>query len=143
MRQMADGKVLHVEIVPALKGQRTVTISTGANGTSSSRQVTVGSLQQLMRLLSETNVALLHTVRDCRPTSVAELARLTGRPKASLTQTLRRLERFGLITFRQSHGRRKMPEIACDKVTLDVVIGNGEASVAPAQTIGMSETVAE
>ncbi len=120
---MDEGKVLHVEIVPAVKGERSVTISTGVNGKSTKRQVAVGSLQQLMRLLSESNVALLHTVRDSRPTSVAELARLTGRPKASLTQTLRRLERFGLITFRHSHGRRKMPEIACDKVTLDVVIG--------------------
>lgn len=120
---MNENKILHVEIVPAVKGERTVTISSGSNGSAVKRQVAVGSLQQLMRLLSESNVALLHTVRDSRPTSVAELARMTGRPKASLTQTLRRLERFGLITFRHSHGRRKMPEIACDKVTLDVVIG--------------------
>lgn len=136
MRQMEDGRILHVEIVPAMKGQRTVTISTGVNGKSSKRQVAVGSLQQLMRLLSESNVALLHTVRDSRPTSVAELARLTGRPKASLTQTLRRLERFGLITFRHSHGRRKMPEIACDKVTLDVVIGAGSGSMQPVPSDG-------
>lgn len=129
MRHMEDGKVLHVEIVPAVKGERTVTISTGTNGKTARRQVPVASLQQLMRLLSEANVSLLHTVRDSRPTSVAELARLTGRPKASLTQTLRRLERFGLITFRHSHGRRKMPEIACDKVTLDVVIGRGVPAV--------------
>lgn len=133
---MEDSKILHVEIVPAVKGERIVTISTGVNGRAAKRQVSVGSLQQLMRLLSEANVALLHTVRDSRPTSVAELARLTGRPKASLTQTLRRLERFGLITFRQSLGRRKMPEIACDKVTLDVVIGGRKVQDAAITPVG-------
>ena len=94
------------------------------------RRVPVGSLQQLMRLLSESNVALLNIVRSQKPRSVAELARLTGRPKASLTQTLRRLERFGLISFRPTTGRRKTPEIVCDKVRLDVVI-TGENAGAP------------
>lgn len=125
---MDHGRVLNVDIAPPAEGQRgrTVTISTGLNGNSTVRKVPVGSLQQLMRLLSEPNVALLQIIKLHEPRSVAELARLTGRPKASLTQTLRRLERFGLIAFRQTSGRRKAPEIVCDKVTLNVVIGSLE-----------------
>lgn len=123
---MDQGRVLNVEIVPPEDGQRgqTVTISSGVNGSAMVRKVPVGSLQRLMRLLSEPNMQLLNVVKTKRPTSVSELARLTGRPKASLTQTLRRLERFGLIEFRQSNGRRKAPEIVCDSVMLNVVIAS-------------------
>lgn len=120
---MDNGKVLHVEVgLPIGQREREVTISTGNNGSTSTKTVPVGSLQKLMRLLSEPNVKLLNMIKTMRPKSVAELARLSGRPKASLTQTLRRLERFGLIAFRSSNGRRKAPEVVCDKVTLDVAI---------------------
>lgn len=128
--QVNSGKVLHVEVAALEAGQRdrTVTISTGSNGTASRKTVPVGSLQKLMRLLSEPNVKLMTIIKTGRPKSVAELARLSGRPKASLTQTLRRLERFGIIAFRQSSGRRKAPEVVCDKVTLDVMISEHPAS---------------
>lgn len=128
---MEQGRVLRVEVVPAddRSRERSVMITSGMDA-SVVRRVPVGSLQQLMRLLSESNVALLNIVRTQKPRSVAELARLTGRPKASLTQTLRRLERFGLISFRPTTGRRKTPEIVCDKVRLDVVI-TGENAGAP------------
>lgn len=126
---MNTGKVLHVEVAPLQSGQRerTVTISTGTNGSAATKTVEVGSLQKLMRLLSEPNVKLMTMIKTVRPKSVAELARLSGRPKASLTQTLRRLERFGLIAFRQSSGRRKAPEVVCDQVTLDVMISDAPA----------------
>lgn len=129
--------MLRVEVLPSEAGrrERSVVIS---NGTDANvvKTVSVGSLQQLMRLLSESNVALLDVIRVAHPRSVAELARLTGRPKASLMQTLRRLERFGLVTFRSTTGRRKMPEIVCDTVRLDMVLAGGREGTAPVKGHG-------
>lgn len=133
---MDQSRRVHVEIMPAEsdRQERTVTISSGSNGSTVRRVVPVASLQAFMRLLSEPNVQLLSMIRTRRPRSVAELARLTGRPKASLTQTLRRLEKFGLVMFRQSSGRRKVPEVSCEMVTLDVVISTEPSSAnAPRQ----------
>ena len=80
------------------------------------------SLDKLTRLLSGRNLWLLNLIRKSEPQSVAELARLSGRPKASLTLTLRRLENFGIIKFREISGRRKAPVVICDRLLLEVAL---------------------
>ncbi len=87
----------------------------------------VETAEQLIRLLSRRNMELLELIRTAEPRSVAELARLSGRPKASLMITLRRMQRLGLITFQERESRRKKPVVACDRLRLDVVIGPGKA----------------
>ncbi len=84
------------------------------------KPIPVTSLDKLTRLLSGRNMWLLNLIRKSEPQSVAELARLSGRPKASLTLTLRRLESFGIIKFREISGRRKVPLVVCDKLMLEV-----------------------
>ncbi|MGH1417783.1 MAG: MarR family transcriptional regulator [Hyphomicrobiaceae bacterium] len=84
------------------------------------KAIPVDSLDKLTRLLSGRNLWLLNLIRKNQPQSVAELARLSGRPKASLTLTLRRLESFGIIAFRESGNRRKVPYVICDRLMLEV-----------------------
>lgn len=117
-----DRTVLHVEIGP-LDGanQRSVLVNPRlANGRTARREVSATTLDALSRLLSERNIALLNIIREQRPASVAELARLSGRPKASLTLTLRRLEKFGIIAFKNCDGRRRVPTVVCDRLRLEV-----------------------
>lgn len=127
---MTDRRVLHVEIGP-LNGEneRSVKLKrlgydvVGCRGTA-----TATTLDALSRLLSERNLTLLKMIRTAKPRSVAELARISGRPKASLTLTLRRLEKFGIVAFKDVEGRRKVPTVICDRLMLEVDIEEGQAA---------------
>lgn len=82
----------------------------------------VDSLDAFARLLSKRNVELLRLIKAAKPESVAELARLSGRPKASLMLTLRRFSSYGILEFRENGNRRKVPVVLCDRVRLDIAI---------------------
>lgn len=68
----------------------------------------VESAEALIRLLTPDNRSLLRTIRDAKPQSVAELARLTNRAEPNLLRTLGKLEAFGLLEMR-TVGRRRVP----------------------------------
>jgi predicted transcriptional regulator len=68
----------------------------------------IESAEALLRLLTPDNRSLLRTIRDARPQSVAELARLTNRAGPNLLRTLGKLEAFGLLEM-QTVGRRRVP----------------------------------
>jgi len=123
---MNEESILHLEIGPKLENEtRALTLRrSGAelaeeDDVSDAREA---SLDTLSRLLSERNIALLRLIKTAKPKSVAELARLSGRPKASLTLTLRRFENFGVIAFREIGGRRKVPTVVCNRLMLDLKI---------------------
>ena len=69
------------------------------------------SVQALIWLLTPQNRHLLALIRDRKPGSIAELARMTGRAQPNLTRTLAKLEEAGFITIK-SVGRRKAPVAA-------------------------------
>ncbi len=123
---MTSQRILHVEIGP-LNGSksRSMRLSRRGHGAeegvSGDREMST-TMDALSRLLSERNIALLQMIRDRRPRSVAELARISGRPKASLTLTLRRLEKFGMVAFKDVEGRRKVPTVVCDRLLLELEI---------------------
>ncbi len=121
------GRTLQVEMVLQEDGGWETTTSGGrvngsANGHSSRsfNEDEISALDAFSRLLSKRNVELLKLIRDEEPQSVAELARLSGRPKASLMLTLRRLNQFGIIEFEDADGRRKVPRVACDRLRLEI-----------------------
>ncbi len=68
----------------------------------------IESAEALLRLLTPDNRSLLRTIRDAKPQSVAELARLTNRAEPNLLRTLGKLEAFGLLEM-QTVGRRRVP----------------------------------
>lgn len=125
---MTEPRTLHVEIVPNATGERGKGDTAAKDGTlvaGARRTLPLTALERLSRLLSKRNIELLQLIKSAEPQSLTELAALSGRPKASLTVTLRRLRSFGIIGYRQTDGRRKIPIVACDRLRLDVSL-NGQ-----------------
>jgi predicted transcriptional regulator len=80
----------------------------------------VESAEALIRLLTPDNRSLLRTIRDKKPQSVAELARLTNRAEPNLLRTLGKLEAFGFLEMRTVDRRRgATPVIKMLPVSLD------------------------
>lgn len=58
------------------------------------------------RVLSPENMALVDLIREARPQSVAELAKLSGRAKSNLSRTLHAMAGLGVIELRdEADGR--------------------------------------
>jgi predicted transcriptional regulator len=77
------------------------------------------SIDALIRLLTPGNRQLLAVIRDRKPGSVAELAKLTGRAQPNLTRTLGKLEAAGFIRMK-TVGRRKAPSAAIKKIVVEI-----------------------
>ena len=77
------------------------------------------SVEAVVRLLTPENRALLATIRDRKPQSVAELVQMSGRSQPNLTRTLAKLEAVGFITMK-SLGRRKAPSVAIKKIVVEI-----------------------
>ena len=79
----------------------------------------VESTEALIRLLTPDNRSLLRTIRDAKPQSVAELARLTNRAEPNLLRTLGKLEAFGFLEMR-TVDRRRVPTPNIGMLHLDI-----------------------
>ena len=79
----------------------------------------VESAEVLLRLLTPDNRGLLRTIRDAKPQSVAELARLTHRAEPNLLRTLAKLESFGLVEMHTVNHRR-VPVSRLGKLRLEI-----------------------
>jgi predicted transcriptional regulator len=79
----------------------------------------VESAEALLRLLTPDNRGLLRMIRDAKPQSVAELARLTNRAEPNLLRTLAKLEAFGLVEMR-TVDRRRVPVAMLEKLRLEI-----------------------
>ncbi|HVC60977.1 MAG TPA: transcriptional regulator [Acetobacteraceae bacterium] len=77
-----------------------------ATAPADAAEPTVESAEALLRLLTPDNRNLLRTIRDTKPQSIAELARLTNRAEPNLVRTLGKLEAFGLLEMRTINRRR-------------------------------------
>jgi predicted transcriptional regulator len=79
----------------------------------------VESAEVLLRLLTKENRELLRMIRDQKPESVADLARMSHRAQPNLLRTLNKLEAFGLIEMRTS-GKRRMPVTKVKRLSVRV-----------------------
>lgn len=113
--KMSEHTTLRIEIRPEEPVPGQTEVSKGPPGSVRP--------DQLMRLISQRNVSLLRLIKTSRPQSLAELSRLSGRPKASLTRTMQRLSALGIVVMRKAGGRGKVPAVACDRLQFDLDIG--------------------
>ena len=81
------------------------------------------SMESLAQVLSSKNQLLLELIARAEPTSLAELAELTGRNKANLSRTLRTMRRYRLVEMRKGEGRRLMPRVPYERIELDLPVG--------------------
>ena len=77
------------------------------------------SVEALVRLLTPGNRYLLSVIRDQKPQSIAELAKLTNRAASNLTRTLAKLEDAGFVEMKIEN-RRKVPTVGIGKILIEI-----------------------
>jgi len=77
------------------------------------------SATALLRLLTPQNRELLAVIRDKKPQSIAELAKMTGRASSNLTRTLGKLEAVGFVRMTYV-SRRKVPIATVRRFRIDI-----------------------
>ena len=102
---------LREEMKAVVRGQR--------RATADAAKPTFNSVEALVRLLTPENRQLLALIRDRKPRSVTELAKMTKRAQPNLTRTLAKLEAAGFISTK-AVGRRKTPSTALKKIVVEI-----------------------
>ncbi|HUZ72698.1 MAG TPA: MarR family transcriptional regulator [Patescibacteria group bacterium] len=77
------------------------------------------SVETLLRLLTPKNRELLAVIRDRKPQSVAELAKMTGRKPPNVLRTLGKLEAVGFIRMKTVN-HRKVPTAAVHALRISI-----------------------
>lgn len=86
------------------------------------------SAESFAKVLSAGNCALLQIIAESAPSSLAELAHLTGRAKSNLSRTLKTMERYRLVTLTRGARRRVVANVPYQAITLAVrLTGRGRA----------------
>ena len=76
------------------------------------------STESFAKVMSDKNRALLNTINQAKPKSLAELEQLTGRRKSNLSRTLKTLERYGLVRLTRGERGRIAPHVPYDEISL-------------------------
>jgi len=59
-------------------------------------------MRSLSQVLSDENRALLDVIRTSKPSSITELAVMTGREQGNLSRTLKTMSRYGLVKMEKT-----------------------------------------
>jgi predicted transcriptional regulator len=88
--------------------------------------VYVTSIAAARNLLTHNRLALLRTIRNKRPGSIYELAKLIGRDLKNVQDDLRLLETYGLVRMangtRAGNRRVRVPQAVFDQIALKIAI---------------------
>ena len=76
------------------------------------------SAESFAKVLSDKNRALLNTIEQAKPKSLAELEQLTGRRKSNLSRTLKTLERYGLVRLTKGERGRIAAHVPYNEISL-------------------------
>lgn len=79
----------------------------------------IESTEALVRLLTPENRNLMKTIREEKPQSVAELAKLTHRAESNLLRTLSKFVALGLIELK-TVGKRKVPMLIVERLSIEI-----------------------
>jgi predicted transcriptional regulator len=83
------------------------------------------SLEAARNFLTRERLALLHTIKNCRPGSIYELAKMTERDLKNVQEDIRILERHGLVQIaKRPRGSRnvKVPRVPFEEIALRIAI---------------------
>lgn len=67
------------------------------------------SIESLAQVLSTKNQMLLEIIATAKPSSITELAELSGREKSNLSRTLKTMQQYGLVELKPGEGRELIP----------------------------------
>ncbi|MCK4486146.1 MAG: MarR family transcriptional regulator [Desulfobacterales bacterium] len=82
------------------------------------------NLDAMRKALTPKRLELLHAIKEERPQSVYELARLMNRDLKNVTQDLAFLERLGLVELKKAKDKRRKttPSVEYDKILLEIAV---------------------
>ena len=83
------------------------------------------SVESFAKVLSHRNRELLTLIAREQPTSLTELAELSGRKKSNLSRTLKTMAQYGFVELKQGHRGALAPRVPYDQVRLDVSLRMG------------------
>ncbi|MGH6955135.1 MAG: helix-turn-helix domain-containing protein [Caulobacteraceae bacterium] len=78
------------------------------------------STESFAKVLSAGNRELLRVIAEKSPTSLDELAALTGKAKSNLSRTLKTMEGYGLVRLERGERGRIAPKVTHERVELDL-----------------------
>lgn len=82
---------------------RTMAVAKGAlKPSEDDPKVWFNSIESLAQVLSTKNKMLLEIIKESKPTSLAELAKLSEREESNLSRTLHTMERYGFVVLRKT-----------------------------------------
>jgi predicted transcriptional regulator len=80
------------------------------------------STESFARVLSAGNRDLLRVIAEQGPTSLDELARMTGKAKSNLSRTLKTMAGYGLVELKRGARGRIAPKVMHERVRLDIAL---------------------
>lgn len=100
---------------------RTMAVARGEHRVSPNEpRVWFTSTESFAKVLSAGNRQLLRVIVEQSPSSLEELARMTGRAKSNLSRTLKTMEGYGLVLLERGERGRITPKVKHDRVELDL-----------------------
>jgi predicted transcriptional regulator len=93
--------------------------------TGSKKEYDFDGLSALRNLLSNEKARILHTIKNKKPKSIYELAKILKRDFKSVVEDIKLLERFGfvdLISEKTGNRIRHRPEVTIDSLNLEIKI---------------------
>ena len=78
------------------------------------------STESFAKVLSAGNRELLQIIVERAPSSLDELAQITGKAKSNLSRTLRTMAGYGLVRLERGERGRITPKVTHDRVELDL-----------------------
>ena len=85
------------------------------------RAIYFQNLKEMRKVLTEKRLELLKAVKDKKPASVYELARIVNRDIKNVLQDLSYLQELGLVEIVKTKDK-KIPHVEYDKIVLEVAI---------------------
>ncbi len=83
------------------------------------------SVESFAKVLSQHNRELLSLIAREQPSSLTELAELSGRKKSNLSRTLKTMSQYGFVELKEGRRGALMPRVPYDQVSLDVSLRVG------------------
>jgi predicted transcriptional regulator len=79
------------------------------------------NLKELRRVLTEKRLEILKTIRDRKPSSVYELAKMLDRDLKNVLQDLSYLQELGIVAITEA-GVKKVPHFDYDRISIEVAV---------------------
>ena len=80
------------------------------------------SIESVAKVLSDKNRALLSLIAAEQPTSLTELAKLSGRAKPNLSRTLKTMAGYGLVQLKKGAHGKMAPVVPYSEIILDLFL---------------------